>query len=77
MKPESLSKLMHSCAAATALLTLAGPSMSYGMDPKHARHETDRERNHISILFIVPDKRQIDAPYQPPRSPGFNEDNGG
>jgi hypothetical protein len=77
MRSEFLLQITRSCAAATALLMLAGPSMSYGMNPKHARHESNRNYRHVSVLFIVPEKKQTEAPYQPPRSPGFNEDFGG
>jgi hypothetical protein len=77
MKSLFLSKCTHNCAAAAALLMLAGTSMSYGLNPRYSRHEAKPKRNDMSALFMAPAETQPDAGYQPPRSPGFNEDFGG
>ena len=77
MKSHLVSKYTCNCAAATAILIVAGSSMSYGSNPRHARHEAKRERNGMSALLMAPREKRTDASYQPPRSPGFNEDFGG
>ena len=77
MKSELISKFTCNCAAATAILMVAGSSMSYGLNPHHGRHEAKQERNKMSALFMAPREKQTYTPYQSPRSPGFNEDFGG
>jgi len=56
---------------------VAGSSTSYGLNPRQARHEAKQKRTEMSALFMAPGGKQTDTHYQPPRSPGFNEDFGG
>jgi hypothetical protein len=77
MKSQLLSKFARNYAAATVLLMIAGTSMSYGMNPCHGRHEAKRQHTDLSALLMAPREKQTDTLYQPPRSPGFNEDFGG
>jgi len=77
MKSHLISKFTRNCAAATAFLMVAGSSTSYGLNPRQARHEAKQKRTEMSALFMAPGGKQTDTHYQPPRSPGFNEDFGG
>ncbi len=75
MKTMLLSKFTHRWSALTILLMMAGSSMSYGMVSQNYR-QTKWERNHMNFRFMAPAKKETDGWYQPPRSPGYNEDFG-
>jgi hypothetical protein len=77
MKSYLISKFTRNCAAATAILMVAGSSTSFGLNPRQTRHEAKQKRDDMSALFMAPREMQTDTPYQPTRSPGFNEDFGG
>jgi hypothetical protein len=53
-------------------MILASASLSYGM-PNH--HKT-RKGTHLGFQLMVPQKSQNVDWYQPPRSPGYNEEFG-
>jgi hypothetical protein len=76
MKAMLFSKFTPNWAAVAMLLTVAGTSMSYGITPQPPRHETKWSRIRISLRFTAPENKKIGEWYQPPRSPGDNEDFG-
>jgi hypothetical protein len=69
-----LSKFPRHCAPTAILLMLTSTSMSYGMTAPYFRHQLKRERGHLSLRFMVPDRDTTDERYQPQRSPGYHED---
>ena len=74
MKLALLSSFIRSRVVSAVLLMLATASVSHGMSSRHVRHQATRGRTQINFLYMVPQKEQANEWYQPPRSPGFNED---
>jgi hypothetical protein len=74
MKSTLFSKCSGQWTAAIFLLALASSSNCDAMTTKHRLHSGRKE---ISFHLMIPVKNQTDGWYQPPRSPGYNEDFGG
>jgi hypothetical protein len=77
MKSIALSKFTSNWRAAAILLALASTSNSEAMTTKHRACPILDGRKELTFRLIVPQRKQTDGWYQPPRSPGFNEDFGG
>jgi hypothetical protein len=74
MKSNLFSKCSGHWTAAMLLLALAGAS---NCDAMTTKHHIPSGRKAVSFHLMIPLKKQTDGWYQPPRSPGYNEDFGG
>jgi hypothetical protein len=77
MKSNALSKFTPDWRAAAILLALAGTSNVRAIPIKHRPYHILAGRKDIPLQLVVHQKNQTEGWYQPPRSPGFNEDLGG
>jgi hypothetical protein len=76
MKSSLLAKITGNWTAATLLLTLASLSNSDAMTTSRRAHQMPCKGKAVIFQFLAPEKIQDRAGYQPPRSPGYNEDFG-
>ncbi len=76
MKLALLSNFARSRVGSAVLLMLAMASASHGMTARHVRHQATLGGAQMNILDMVQQKKEGDKWYQPPRSPGYNEDFG-
>jgi hypothetical protein len=76
MKSKLIAKFTHNWTAATILLTLVSLSNSNAMTTIRRAHQTPRVGKTTIFRFVEPERNQVDSWYQPPRSPGYNEDFG-
>jgi hypothetical protein len=74
MKSNLFSKCSGHWTAATFLLALASTS---NCDSTTTKHRVPFGRKEVTFHLMIPLKNQTDGWYQPPRSPGYNEDFGG
>jgi hypothetical protein len=77
MKSTALSKFrLHWRPAAAILLALVSTSNSEALTTKYRAWRLPRGRKDMTFRLML-SRSQSDEWYQPPRSPGFNEDFGG
>lgn len=76
MKSKLLAKLTHHWTAATILLTLVSLSNSHAMATNRRGHQVRLVGKTSIFRLMAPGRNQSDSWYQPPRSPGYNEDFG-
>jgi hypothetical protein len=76
MKSTLLAKFTPTWTAAAILLISVSFSTSNAMTASHRWHQGRLVGKPASFRLMVPKKSPVDSWYQPPRSPGYNEDFG-
>lgn len=76
MKLQLLSLFVGKRTISAVLLILATAPLGHGMTSRHVRHRAALQGTRIKVQYLVPQKEKANGSYQPPRSPGYNEDFG-
>ena len=76
MKLQLLSHLVGKRTVSAVLLMLATAPLGHGVTSRHVRHRSALQGTRIKVQYLVPRREKANESYQPPRSPGYNEEFG-